>query len=148
MERKNKKSFYYDIVFLLKNGKDLLAFGRLRSISLYKEKERYDIWGIATIVSVERRKGYGKELMKAIKNFIEKNKKTSIGFCGEKNSGFYEKCGFNILKNGQKHFVYVDESDKSHYEQGDVIYKKGSDNLIDLLLKDNNLVLRHYIPPW
>jgi len=144
----NKKSFYDDIVFLLKNGEEILAFGRLRPISVYKEEEKLDIWGIATIVSTERGKGYGKELMRAIRKYIEKNKKTSIGFCGEKNTVFYEKCGFGILKDGQKHFVYVDDSDKLQFEQGDVFYLKGYDNLADLLLKDDKSVFKHYVPHW
>ena len=140
---------HQDIIFLLKDANKLQAFGRLRPITVYVNKKGYDIWGIATVVSISRGVGYGRMIMKEMKKYIKSHLKTSIGFCGKYNSPFYTKCGFSIIKEGNKNFIYVDKKGKKHQgNPDDVLYIKGNDDLIDQSLSNKSIQVLHYIPHW
>lgn len=140
---------HQDIIFLLKENNKLHAFGRLRPITAYIGKKGYDIWGIATVIAISRGKGFGKMIMDGMMKYIKSHLKTTIGFCGKHNSPFYTKCGFSIIKGGNKNFIYIDKEGKKHQgNPDDVLYINGNDDLTDQLLSNKSIQIHHYIPHW
>ncbi|MFA6005068.1 MAG: GNAT family N-acetyltransferase [Patescibacteria group bacterium] len=142
------KPFYDSVFFLNKEGEKIVAFGRLRPLEVYIGEKKYEIWGIAMIAAVEKFKGYGKQLMFSIKDYVKKYPRTMIGFCGKSVSEFYLKCGYSILYDAQKYFVHIDEQGKKHYEDEDVLYLEGPDDLIKQLSSSNPPMITHYVPHW
>ena len=147
--RQYKDYFYDHVIFLLKENDTLLAFGRLRPVSLYQETKVYEIWGISTIIAIIRHKGYGKQIMNQISKYIATHKKTAIGFCKKHNTPFYEKCGFRTIAGAKRNFIHADESDtETPGKNDDFFYIKGDDELIEVLLKNPQTTFKHYIPHW
>jgi len=131
--------------FLLEDDKNnLLAFGRLHDVSINFQGKNYKIYGIATIASIIKNKGYGKILMQGILKFLKINERTGIGFCKNDISDFYRKCGFSILKAKGDNFLYKNsngELETNEMKNTDVIIFNGKDNLQKILEQDNLKVL-------
>ena len=131
--------------FLLRNGNELAAFGRLHDIAVQFRGEQYPILGIATIVALKKRRGYGRSLMEKMKEYIESTGKTTFGFCRSSISEFYEKCGFSIIKGGDSRFVYTDNQNPASSPQGvDVLYLAGNDGLIAQMMRHPEEKIRAY----
>lgn len=131
LDVKDKSKYRNHLFFFVKNQKGkILSFGRLVRYTVSFRSKKHDIYGIKTIVSVIRKKGYGKELTKAMRDFVLKSGKTCIGFCSPKLSPFYEKCGLGILSHEAKRFVEDNDSVKPDPCEDDVIYQEGKDALI------------------
>src|SRR5690606_23615015 len=62
-DHKENNKFHDRTFFLAKDGKYLLSFGTLRTVSIYIDEKPYDIWGLQAVISVIQGKGYGKALM-------------------------------------------------------------------------------------
>ncbi|MCA9389927.1 GNAT family N-acetyltransferase [candidate division WWE3 bacterium] len=138
--------------FLIRDGDDsLLAFGRLHEVDIEFKAEAYSIFGIATIVSVIKGKGYGTLLMQSIKHFIEMSGKSAIGFCNADLSPFYRKCGYGILSASGNRFLYRDSEGELHaskYGNDDVIYLGGDDGLIPKIIENNEDSVYLARPHW
>jgi len=126
-----------DIFFIVKNGTKIVSVGALTPVKIKFKGEYYNILGISEVASLVQGKGYGKILMKAIINYVNKSGKTSFGFTGNKTSPFYEKSGLKVKKNMLKKFVYQPKNEKEKQEveralkrDGNVIYIEGKDKLI------------------
>jgi len=134
--------------FLVKDNNQLMSFGTLKPIKLYVDKNEFEILGIQAVVSIVQGKGYGKILLEAIINFVNKSGKTMIGFCNTKNSEFYRKCGCKIFEDGYKYFIYVDnKGERLLGDPGDIFYINGKDNFMDKVAK-NKIEVSHYVPQW
>ena len=133
------------IYFLAKNENRLVAFGRLHDVKVIFKNEIYDIFGIATVASIEKGKGYGKMLMTAMQNYIQKKGKTGLGFCNKAITPFYEKCNLGVIVKGQKRF-YHPTSPRFH--NSDVIYVAGKDNLIEKMLQHPSEIAKISRPHW
>jgi hypothetical protein len=133
--------------FLVRNGSGkLVSFGRLHYLKVMFRGKLYPILGIASILSIEKRKGFGKIVIEEMEKFIRKRKMTAIGFCDNEDVAFYEKCGLGILKNSIDRFIFSKGS-KSE-KPGDVIYFKGSDKLIERALKYSDEKIITFRPEW
>ena len=133
---KNKKVFAKDLFFIVYDSKKrILSIGRLRPVKINFIKKDYKIQGIADIVSIKKRKGYGRILMNSIHKYLIKKKQTGVGFCSKKNSPFYKKCNFKIAKNYAKKFWYVSSKGVKKGGDGDVLYLSGKDKFMDKVLK-------------
>ncbi len=144
-----KEHFFNDLFFVIKNSENtIVSFGRLIDITVFVEQTPYMILGIGSIVSVTWKKGYGKELMSSMKKYILEKGKTAVGFCGEQKSEFYRKCGFEIISQGVKNFVYVDKKGKRNFDEGDVVYLSGKDGLVEKILNNPHIVIEHEVPHW
>ncbi|MBI4999423.1 GNAT family N-acetyltransferase [Candidatus Gottesmanbacteria bacterium] len=112
------------------------SMGQLISVEPVKFKdETFSILGIGGIVSNIKGKGYGKKIMTAIKQYLIKNCKTGIGFCGLFNRPFYEKCGFFVNQNSLQRFVYYEKSKKIvNVEDEAVLYFDSDDHFMEKAL--------------
>ena len=143
-ERKNKKDFEPDTKwFFVKDGRKVVSFGGLRPIKINYLGRKYNINGICSIISIEKGKGYGKVLVKAMINYLKKNGKTGLGFTLQ--TKFFEKTGLKAKKNFIQRFVYINPKTgkKTIDNEGDGIYYNGKDNFVSKVLKTKEIV---YIP--
>lgn len=142
-----KKSLF----FLLFDGKCLLAKGELIPIEPVNfNGERFSLLGIGGILATEKKKGYGKKIMAAIKKYLLLKDQTGVGFCGPYNASFYEKCGFRVNKNSIRQFVYYKDK-KKILNKGDdyIVYLDSSDNFMKKVLSNTKKeVLLPRPPDW
>jgi hypothetical protein len=128
---------------------ELLSFGRLHRVNVQFHGMIYHILGISTIISLEKAKGYGSIVMKNMKEYIQKSDTTAIEFCNPKNSEFYKKCGYLILKNGIGRFIYLDENDiPIPGLPGDLFYLEGKDKLIAKIASNQEEKVTSFKVQW
>ena len=107
IEPERKNLFASDIFFTFRRSqKEILSVGRLRPVDINFLGKIYKIQGIADIVSVIERQGYGRVIMQAMYKYLLRRKQTGVGFCNPANNTFYQKCGFKIAKNLTHRFLY------------------------------------------
>lgn len=135
--------------FLVREDNIIVAFGRLHEVDVEFIDKKYSVFGIAGIVALKKGMGYGRELIKAMISYAQKDGKDILGFCEPKVSGFYEKCGLSIIK-GNDRFLYKDLDGKLHKkdEGGDSMYLRGSDNLITEILENPSEPIIILRPHW
>ena len=146
-----KSEFSKETFFMFYSQKEIFSVGRLIPVEVEFMKKTYKIEGIADMVSAVKGMGYGKKVMTAMCDYLEKTGETGIGFCSNRNSLFYKKCGLKIAKDKLDDFLYKHpdgEITKSEDEDDDdVVYKKGKDNLIEEILshpKEKILIPREH----
>jgi len=149
-EVKNFKKDYLPgaIFFFVKVGKKVVAFGGLRKVTINYLGRKYRILGICNIISIEKRKGYGKILISAMIDYLKKTGKTGIGFCSKKISKFYGKAGLKIAKDLTQRFVWRNpktRETKLDEERGDGIYIEGKDRFVQKLLSTKSKAY-YYLP--
>ncbi|MDO8610558.1 MAG: GNAT family N-acetyltransferase [bacterium] len=124
------------LFFLLKQGNTILAMGALLEVRpvIFDEKE-YVIYGFVNVVANEKGKGYGKQVITAMKEYLTTYDKTGLGFCMLNNKRFYEKCGFNIETTSTQRFVYTKGAERITNQDGQIIfYQDSSDNFMKKVL--------------
>lgn len=111
------------LYFLLKNGEEVLAFGALGEVKpVIFMGESFVIYGVYDVVANVKGKGFGKEVVTALKNYLVSNDKTGLGFCMPKNAGFYKKCNFMIDTISTKRFVYTKGGKRITNQDGQFIF--------------------------
>lgn len=142
-------NFFLERLFsVLKLNEDILAFAMLIPVELHIDENKYSIWGISTVASVEPGKGFGKMLMNAVKNFANKDNKIIVGSCVAKNTEFYRKCGYEIWEEGQKYFVYATDQGQEQLDEEGVIYFYLDQQDIIKNARNSNKMIYHYFPHW
>ncbi len=141
--------FSEQIFFLLQEGEDTLAFGRLKPLEVTFQSKTYEILGIASIVAAEKSKGNGKALVGHIKEHILKDGRTGLGFCSPKVIEFYEKCGYKTIKDGAARCIYEENGEViPHKEDSNLIYIDGNDHLGQLIEKNPANTVHLTCPHW
>jgi predicted GNAT family acetyltransferase len=133
-----KKEFYKDVFFILENKNKLLSIGRIKSLKINFIGKNYKILVITDVVSIIKKKGYGKRIIQAMKKYIKRKGNSEIGFCHPKNTRFYEKCGLIIVKDGVKRCYYRDKNGKIHKNHWDknLLCLEGKDRLISKIISN------------
>jgi len=140
-----KKTIFF---FVLDMGK-IQSFGGLRPVEINYKGKKYKIMGLCSVISKEKNKGYGRELIKAMIRYLKKKKLTGLGFCGKRITPFYEKCGLESIQDFILRFHYKNpvsgliEID----DDGDGIYSEGEDGFIQKVINSKDTVLID-IPHW
>lgn len=126
------------LYFLLIEGENLIAFGALGEVNpVTFNGENFSIYGVYNVISNVKGKGFGKQVVVAIKDYLSSHNLTGLGFCMPKNAGFYEKCGFKIEANSTQRFVYTKDGKMITNQDGQVIfYQDGSDKFMEKILRD------------
>jgi hypothetical protein len=132
--------------FLVKDDQGtLLGFGILHFLKVKFRGTTYPVLGIASILSIEIRKGYGRLILEKKKEYVQGKQITAIGFCDPEDTGFYEKCGLGVIK-GMERFEFPGGPKNS--DPGDVIYIDGGDGLVDELKKYSKDKIEALSPEW
>ena len=124
------------LFFLLKKQNTILAMGALWEVKpVLFDSEVFSFFGVLNVVANEKGKGYGKQVILAMREYLTKNNKTGFGFCMQKNKGFYGKCGFQIEENSTQRFVYQKGDKRITNQDGQIIfYQESSDNFMKKVL--------------
>ena len=132
--------------FLVRNRDGrLLAFARLHHLKVNFRGRDYPVLGIATILSIEKRKGHGRKLLEAMKRYSQDRNTTAIGFCDPEDTPFYEKCGLGVIK-GMDTFIFPSGPKSS--EPGDIVYIESGDGLIKEMREHPHEKVRSYSEEW
>jgi predicted N-acetyltransferase YhbS len=123
-------------VFFIKKEKEIAAFGLLIPVKVKHLEKDYNIFGIGSIIAIQKGKGYGKKLIQAMIDYLKKKGKTGLGFCSRENMRFYEKSGIATQKNLIRKFRYKNPKTGEIIKDndGDGFYYNGKDNLIPKIL--------------
>lgn len=137
-----KKEYPLDsIVFFVKRNQKIVSFLLLMPISVSYLRKRYQVLGICSVISLDKRKGYGLLLVDSALSYIKKTKKSALGFTTA--TDFFKKTGFKVKKALIKRFVYIDPITKKKIIDniGDGIYYNGKDNFIKKVLSTKGKVI-------
>jgi len=140
--KKEKKDFKKDYEkntkwFFVKNKEEIVALGGLRPVKVDYKTKKYNILGICSIISIKKKKGYGRKLIEEIIKYSKKTGKTLLGFTGK--GKIFKKIGLKIKKNFIKRFIYIKPNGEKVYDKdGDGIYYEGKDKLISKMLKNKS----------
>lgn len=136
--------------FLLYEDNTLKASGVLIDVKPIEfNREQFSIFGICGIIALEKGRGYGKQIMEAIKNYLITNHKTGVGFSGLKLRGFYEKCGFKVDTTSFKRFKYLENNEwVSNPDNDIVIYLESNDHFMEKVLKLSDEIIYSPQAPW
>ncbi len=132
----SKNQLNNKLFFLLKNDDVIFAMGALLEVKhvVFDGKE-YTIYGFVNVVAKEKGKGYGRQVVQAMKESLTIHDKTGLGFCMLKNKRFYEKCGFNINTSSTQRFVYRKGTKRITNQDGQIIfYQDSSDGFMKKFL--------------
>ena len=137
-----KKDFEPDtIFFFVRDENKLVSVGGLRPIEINYLGKNYKIKGICHVVAIEKKKNYGKQVIQAMINYLKKNQKTGLGFCGKHITKFYEIAGLKTKNDFIKRFVYLKPNgEKVVDNDGDGLYYEGKDKFISKVLKTKSIV--------
>lgn len=142
-DEKNNFSKDYEpetLWFFVKKSNRVVSLGGIRPIKIKFKDKIYSVGGICSTISVEKKKGYGKILVKSMINYSKKTGKTILGFTGQ--TKFFEKSGLKTKKDFIKRFIYINPKtkEKIYDDDGDGIYYEGKDKLISKILKTKSPV--------
>jgi len=141
---KDFSKYHKDIFFILKDNNKVVSFGQLKKIKINYLEKKYLIFGIANLISIEKKKGYGQYIVKEMIKFAKKKNKTIVGFCKKHNKIFYEKCNMKLNKKILNRFSYKNSINK---HEDYVIYFEGKDKFIEkILLTKSKIILE--VPFW
>ncbi|MGK0232317.1 MAG: hypothetical protein ACI9P9_000400 [Patescibacteria group bacterium] len=127
------------IWFVVKHNKKTVALGGLRPIKIKHNKTTYNILGICSIISLVKKKGYGKILMASMVDHSIKTGKTLLGFTDQ--TKFFQKIKLDTKKGFIKRFIYITKKgEEIHDNDGDGIYYQGKEKCITKILKSKSPV--------
>lgn len=86
LDPEKREEFSEETFFMVYSDKEILSVGRLIPVEVEFMKKTYKIEGIADMVSVVKRRSYGKMVMIAMSDYLKKTGETEIGFCSNRNS--------------------------------------------------------------
>lgn len=134
------------LFFLLQRDNTILAMGALMEVQhVMFDEEEFTIYGFVEVVANEKGRGYGKQVVEAMTNYLRIHDKTGIGFCMPRNKGFYEKCGLETNTISTQRFVYIKEEERITNQDGQIIfYHDSSDNFMKKVLSKPGIDV--YIP--
>jgi|APHM01.1.fsa_nt_gi hypothetical protein len=147
-EFKKDYSLNTEYFFVIEEGK-IMAFGLLVPVRINYLGKNYNILGIGNIVSIKKKRNYGRILMSCIISYLRRKEKTGVGFCERKNIGFYEKVGLKTKKDLMKRFKYkhATKEERESESEGVVIYYNGKDGFMNKVLSTKSEVTIP-IPHW
>ncbi len=128
--------------FFVKKNNKIVSFGLLRPVKIKYLGKGYNIFGISNMISIIKKKGYGKILVQAMKDFLSKKEKTGLGFCSKENTLFYKKSGVIVEGKLKNRFFYDYGNSQKNIEamKGFVIYWEGKDKFVTKVLRTKSLV--------
>lgn len=131
------------LYFLLVDGETILACGYLKPIHpVIFSEETFSFLNIGGVIANEKGKGYGKQVMLAMREYLLAHDQTGLGFCFPHNQGFYEKCGFTVEADATPRFIYHDANGQRFTAEGQyILYLESSDRFMGKVLADRQALV-------
>jgi len=130
-----------DFFYLIGEGGTLVAFMRLGK-EKYRYLEKYfEMWTFSTLVAIEKKKGYGRELLNELKKFSDDSGMSIVGFCSADLKEYYLKNDWRVLSAEDNQYYYIDGAGKEvpkEYAPGEVVYLNGADDFFRKLKLNND----------
>lgn len=82
----------------LKNGSQDVAYMNLVSIIFTANDTDYMAYGIGNVCTAEKGKGYGRELMNRVNDYLKEKEHCGLLFCRDALVPFYKLCGWEEVK--------------------------------------------------
>lgn len=101
-----------DIHVLLSDGKQYLAYMNLIKTSVIIDSEKLAIYGIGNVCALEKGKGWGKDIIIAVNQYLNKIDTLGVLFCKKDLVKFYSENGWNLIPQSQ---FKIDNEDKTIY---------------------------------
>lgn len=113
----------------------LLASGYLRPVyPVICNHEIFSFLNIGDVIAEEKGKGYGKQVVRAIREHLIAHDAIGLGFCAPNNQGFYEKCGLIVETTSTHRFIFRDEEKRYTAEGQFILYQDSSDRFMEHVL--------------
>ncbi|MGQ7871153.1 hypothetical protein [Sunxiuqinia sp. sy24] len=90
-----------DLHVLLLEDNIPVAYLNLGEIEIIIDNEKNKALGVGNVCAIEKRKGYGKELLKQTNKFMLKEKRIGLLFCKKELVNFYKKHSWVLLDKNQ-----------------------------------------------
>lgn len=97
-----------DIHVLLLLDKNPVAYLNLIQIELKLDSITHEGFGIGNVCAVEKGKGWGKWLLRAVNEYIINNNKIGLLFCKNELIKFYSEIGWELVSSNNVFFTQVD----------------------------------------
>lgn len=88
-----------DIHVLLFDGDRAIAYLNLVNIIIQIDSTALSGFGIGNVCAIEKGKGWGKELIKEVNQYLLENKRVGFLFCKDKLVKFYTECEWRLITN-------------------------------------------------
>jgi len=113
----------------------ILASGYLKPIHpVICNQETFSFLNIGGIIANDKGKGYGKQIMSAIREYLISHNTIGLGFCFPNNQGFYEKCGFTVETMSTQRFISRNGVERLTAEGQYILYQDSSDRFLEKVL--------------
>lgn len=125
-----------DFFYLIEEGGEIKAFVRLGKEKFRYLGEDFEMWSFSTLVAIEKKKGYGRELLNELRKFSVDNGVSIVGFCLADLKEYYLKNDWGILNSEDNQYYYIDGAGKQvprEYAPGEVVYLNGADDFFGKL---------------
>jgi len=134
----SEKQLSNTLFFLLVENDEILSMGGLlKTEPVIFNGEIFHLLGFVNVISNVKNKGYGKQVVANMKEYLISQDITGIGFCKPHNQAFYNKCGFTINSTITPRFVYFKGNERITNQDGQYIfYQDSSDNFMKKVLSD------------
>lgn len=126
--------------FFVKKKNKIVSLGGIRPLKVKYLGKNYNIGGICSTISLEKKKGYGKMMVAFMVDYSVRTGKTLLGFTTQ--TEFFKKADLGTKKYFIKRFIYVNPKtgEKVYDNEGDGIYYEGRDKFISKVLKTKSPV--------
>ncbi len=115
----------------------LLASGYLKPIHpVICNQETFSFLNIGDIIAEEKGKGYGKQVVGAIRGHLIADDVIGLGFCSPSNKAFYEKCGLIVETRSTHRFIYRAGEKRLTAEGQLILYQDSSDHFLEHVLAE------------
>lgn len=113
----------------------ILASGYLKPIHpVICNQKTFSFLNIGGIIANDKGKGYGKQLMSAIRDYLIAHDTIGLGFCFPHNQGFYEKCGFAVETMVTQRFIYRNGEERLTAQGQYLLYQDSRDRFLERIL--------------
>ena len=99
-----------DIHVLLYDGKTALAYINLIEIEVNIDEIKLHGFGIGNVCAIEKGKGWGKEIILKVNNYLFENNKVGLLFCKMELLKFYIENGWVMTTNEQIYFSNISDT--------------------------------------
>ncbi len=113
----------------------ILASGYLKPIApVICNQEIFSFLNVGDVIANDKGKGYGKQVMQAIRAYLLAQDVIGLGFCAPHNQGFYEKCGFRVETGATHRVIYRNGEERQTAGSQYILYQDSSDHFLEHVL--------------
>ncbi len=123
------------LYFLLVERETILASAFLRPVyPVICNHEIFSLLDIGEVIANEKGKGYGKQVVCTLREYLLSSDTVGLGFCFPQNQGFYEKCGLKVDTLNTRRIIYRSRAGRQTAEGQCILYQDSRAHFLETLL--------------